>query len=83
MNQFNWDTSFLVDFDLETARSKTAETSKRTLSEMKDMFHDTKAAEEILKTEDPVIYEWYFWLPRAGRRSGFWNNNSLSGMCRR
>ena len=69
MNQFNWDTSFLVDFDLETARSKTAETSKRTLSQMKDMFHDTKASEEILKTEDPVIYEW--------------NNNSLSGMCRR
>ena len=59
MNQFNWDTSFLVDFDLETARSKTAETSKRTLSQMKDMFHDTKAAEEILKTEDPVIYEWH------------------------
>jgi len=26
---------------------------------MKDMFHDTKAAEEILKTEDPVIYEWH------------------------
>ncbi len=59
MNQFNWDTSFLVDFDLETARSKTAESSKRYLSQMKDMFHDVAAAEEILKKEDPVIYEWH------------------------
>ena len=59
MNQFNWDTSFLVDFDLETARSKTAESSKRYLSQMKDMFHDVEAAEEMLKKEDPVIYEWH------------------------
>ena len=84
MNQFNWDTSFLVDFDLETARSKTAETSKRTLSQMKDMFHDTKAAEEILKTEDPVIYEWHeLGCPERAGDLAFWNNNSLSGMCRR
>lgn len=59
MNQFDWDTSFLVDFDLETARSKTAESSKRYLSQMKDMFHDVAAAEEMLKKEDPVIYEWH------------------------
>ena len=59
MNQFNWDSSFLVDFDLKTGRSKTAETSKRTLSQMKSMFFDTKAADEILKNEDPVIYEWH------------------------
>ena len=59
MNQFNWDTSFLVDFDLETGRSKNAEPSKRYLSQMKDMFADTEAAEALLKNGDPLIYEWF------------------------
>ena len=60
MNNFNWDRSFCVDFDLDTARSKTAETTKRYLSQMKGMFYDTKAAEEILaKGEDPLIYEFH------------------------
>ena len=57
MNHFNWDYSFLVDFDLNNGFSKTAETTKRYLSQMKDMFYDVEAAEEILKTEDPLIYE--------------------------
>ena len=39
--------------------SKKAETTKRYLSQMKDMFYDVAAAEEILKTEDPLIYEFY------------------------
>lgn len=59
MNQFNWDTSFLVDFDMQTGRSNVAEPSIRKLSQMKTMFHDVEAAEEILKTEDPIIYEWH------------------------
>lgn len=59
MNSFNWDTSFLVDFDMQTGRSKVATPSIRKLSQMKTMFHDVEAAEEILKTEDPVIYEWH------------------------
>lgn len=59
MNQFNWDTSFLVDFDLATGFSKKATTTKRYLSQMKDMYWDTQAAEDILKTDDPVIYEFY------------------------
>lgn len=59
MNQFNWDSSFLVDFDLKTGFSKTAETTKRYLSQMKDMYCDTEAAEKILETEDPMIYEFH------------------------
>ena len=59
MNHFNWDKSFLVDFDTVTGISKTAETTKRYLSQMKDMFTDPAAAEEILKTEDPLVYEFY------------------------
>ena len=59
MNNFNWDKSFLVDFDTVTGVSKTAVTTKRYLSQMKDMFFDSAAAEEILETGDPLIYEFY------------------------
>lgn len=59
MNNFNFDTSFLVDFDVKTGLSKTAETTKRYLSQMKDMFLDNEKAEEILKENDPLIYEFY------------------------
>lgn len=59
MNQFNWDKSFLVDFDLLTGRSQTAETTKRTLSQMKEMFCDSEAAAQILENEDPLIYEFH------------------------
>lgn len=59
MNDFNWNTSFLVDFDLETGFSKCAVTTKRTLSQMKDMFCDVNAANEILAADDPLIYEFH------------------------
>lgn len=59
MNNFNWDKSFLVDFDSETGLSKTAATTKRYLSNMKNVFADQEEAEMILASEDPVIYEFY------------------------
>ncbi len=59
MNQFNWDTSFLVDFDIETGRSKTARATKRYLSEMKEMYFDARAVEKILENNDPLIYEFH------------------------
>ena len=59
MNQFNWDTSFSVDFDLESGISKKAETTKRYLSQMKDMYYDTDSAERILEESDPLIYEFH------------------------
>ncbi len=59
MNQFNWDTSFAVDFNLQNGFSKTAKTTKRSLSQMKEMFYDTDAAEAILKESDPLIYEFH------------------------
>ena len=46
MNQFNWDTSFFVDFDLKSGISKKAETTKRYLSQMKDMYYDTDSRSE-------------------------------------
>lgn len=59
MNNFNWDSSFLVDFDLKDGFSKTAQTTKRYLSQMKEMFCDRKAAEDILEEEDPLVYEFH------------------------
>lgn len=61
MNNYNWDKAFSVDFDLVKGFSKTAETTKRYLSQMKDMYQDQKAVEEILKKGDPMIYEFYEW----------------------
>ena len=59
MNSFNWDTSFLVDFNLHTGFSETAQVTKRQLSQMKDMFSDKPAVHSILEKDDPVIYEFY------------------------
>lgn len=59
MNHFNWDKSFLIDFDFTSGKSKGAEPTVRHLSQMKDMYQDTVAADQILEQEDPVIYEFY------------------------
>ena len=59
MNKFDWDNSFLVDFDLVTGLSKAAQPSERHLSKMKNMFHDTDAAAKLLETDDPVLYRWF------------------------
>ena len=37
MNQFNWDQAFTLDFDLNNGLSKHADTTKRYLSQMKNI----------------------------------------------
>ena len=59
MNNYNWDSSFLVDFDLNTGFSKTEQTTKRYLSQMKDMFCDVDAYQALLKDGDPLVYEFH------------------------
>lgn len=59
MNRFQWDSSFSVDFNLQNGFSEKAETTKRYLSQMKEMFYDTNAAEKILEQEDPLVYEFH------------------------
>lgn len=59
MNNFNWDNSFLVDFDTLKGFSKNAESTKRYLSQMADMYCDEKTAKEIAESENPLIYEFY------------------------
>ncbi|MFR9062969.1 MAG: hypothetical protein ACLVJO_03940 [[Clostridium] scindens] len=68
MNQFNWDTSFHVDFDLVTGLSKTAETTKRYLSQMKDMYYDADAVNEVLKAAIPWSMSFMNWDVRSGPR---------------
>lgn len=50
---------FDIDFDLTTGLSRLKKASKRYLSNMADMFYDTEKAGDILKNEDPLIYEFY------------------------
>lgn len=59
MNRFDWDHGFSVDFDTITGLSKTAQPTRRKLSQMKEMYLDVEAAEEILKNDDPVVYDFY------------------------
>ena len=57
--RYNWEKSFTVDFDMVNGLSKTAISTKRYLSQMKNMYYDTAAAEKMVEEGDPVIYEFY------------------------
>jgi glucose-6-phosphate isomerase len=55
----NWEQGFLLDFALDTGASTGADATKRYLSQMKEMFADSAAAEELLSDGDPLVYEFY------------------------
>lgn len=58
--QFNWTQGFVVDFDQKTGMSKSgAETSKRRVSNMRGMFADDDATNEMILNGDPLVYEFY------------------------
>jgi glucose-6-phosphate isomerase len=48
-----------MDFSLVNGLSAKAESSKRYLSNVKDMFFDEEAAAGILEGGDPLVYEFY------------------------
>jgi glucose-6-phosphate isomerase len=58
-NNYDWTKSFTVDFSLVDGLSKTAESSKRYLSNVANMFYDDAAAAAVLRDGDPLIYEFY------------------------
>ena len=58
-NDFEWARSFSVDFSLLDGLSRTAESSKRYLSNIAKMFNDEAAAAEMLKEGDRLVYEFY------------------------
>lgn len=50
---------FSMYFDLMSGMSDEGKTTKRYLSNMKGMFADEKAFDEILEKENPLVYEFY------------------------
>ncbi|MCL2116969.1 MAG: glucose-6-phosphate isomerase [Planctomycetaceae bacterium] len=56
---FDYARGFTIDFDLRTGASALRETSLRPLSAVKGIFADEAAADEILKKDDPLIYEFH------------------------
>jgi glucose-6-phosphate isomerase len=58
-NNFDYTKSFTVDFSLTDGLSKTAESSRRYLSNVANMFLDQAAAAKMLEEGDPLVYEFY------------------------
>ena len=50
---------FTFEFDLKSGFSKDGETTKRSLFNMKGIFFDDAALEDMLKKEDPLVYEFF------------------------
>jgi len=58
--KFNWKQGFTIDFDMVTGLSKSeAQTSVRFTSNMRGMFADEAALEELITNGDPMVYEFY------------------------
>lgn len=48
---------FIMPFNLATGESELEKTTSRHLSNMKDMYYDTKAADKLLTEKDDKIYD--------------------------
>lgn len=59
VSSYDWDRGFLLDFSLVDGLSENAVSTKRSLSQMKGMYSDDAAFEEMLKNDDPIVYEFY------------------------
>lgn len=49
----------VIDFDPKTGLSKTVETGKRYLSQMKGMYADKAAYDRLMRGGDPLVYEFH------------------------
>jgi glucose-6-phosphate isomerase len=58
-NLFDWGKGFTVDFSLLSGLSAAAVSTKRKLSNMKGIFADGTAYENVLRSRDPLIYEFF------------------------
>jgi len=56
---YSVDKSSVFSFDLETGISKDKAAIKRYLSNLRGMFADEAALEELIKKEDSLVYEFY------------------------
>lgn len=58
-SRFDWNSSVSIDFLLTSGKSGTAQSSKRTLENMRNAYGDRGAVEDLLKQDNPLIYEFY------------------------
>lgn len=56
--KFDWIKGYICDFDLKDGMSKTAESTKRYLTDMEGMFADDEAF-EAMREQNPLVYEFY------------------------
>lgn len=55
----DFERGFTIDFDMSTGLSRSVDTGKRYLSQMKGMFADEKAFNEMVANGDPMVYEFH------------------------
>lgn len=59
MQNFDWAKGFCLDFSLLSGLSQGAASTRRYLSQMKDMYADRQAAQAMIDAGDPLVYEFY------------------------
>ena len=57
--KFNVLSPFVIDFDIHSGLSDSKESSRRYLSDMKNMYFDDEAYHQLVKEGDPLVYEFY------------------------
>lgn len=57
--RYDWNKGFTIDFSLMTGLSKKGASTTRRLSQMRGMYRDDAAFEEMVKNGDPLVYEFY------------------------
>lgn len=57
MKEINWEKAFTIYFDMENGLADKKPIQRR-LSDMKDMYYDSEAVEDLIN-ENPLIYEYY------------------------
>lgn len=56
---FDWDRGFSIDFDFKTGLSSMIDTGKRYLDQMKGMYADESAQEDLITNGNPCVYEFH------------------------
>ncbi len=58
-SKFDWVKGFIIGFDQTTGQTESAESTKRFVSNMRGMYADENATEELIKNGDPMVYQFY------------------------
>lgn len=59
LSTFDWQQGCCIEFNPETGSSNQAPAGRRRLSEMRGMFCDDRAYEELVAREDRIVYEYH------------------------